>query len=173
MVPPNGGPVIETGSSATGTSTSLGGWGVTDKRRSPVLDAVVSGERYRLNDIITSDPCCIDQRDEEGSFFPLPLPPPLPVPTWPTFQPKIIFFIFCQLPSAPVVRVRLRARTWLMPHPNRKIHLFSYTGRSAVLLACLNGDIAAAEILVRAGCSLDQKDTDPLRGGRPIHYAAW
>lgn len=35
----------------------------------PVLDAVVSGERYRLNDIIHSDPCCLEQRDESGSTF--------------------------------------------------------------------------------------------------------
>eukprot|EP00035_Acanthoeca_spectabilis_P022998 m.447061 g.447061 ORF g.447061 m.447061 type:complete len:657 (-) comp19465_c0_seq1:64-2034(-) len=77
----------------------------------PVLDAVVSGERYRLNDIIHSDPCCLEQRDESG--------------------------------------------------------------RNALLLACLNGDIMAAEMLVEAGSLIHQKDTDPLRGGKAIHYACW
>mmetsp|Transcript_7357 Transcript_7357/g.18890 ORF Transcript_7357/g.18890 Transcript_7357/m.18890 type:complete len:663 (+) Transcript_7357:184-2172(+) len=79
--------------------------------RSPVLDAVVSGERYRLNAIISCDPCCLEQRDESG--------------------------------------------------------------RNALLLACLNGDLAAAEVLVEAGSSLHQNDTDPLRGGKAIHYACW
>lgn len=47
-------------------------------------------------------------------------------------------------------------------------------GRNALLVACFNGNIDAAEILLQGGASLQTDcDTNPLRGGKAIHYAAW
>jgi hypothetical protein len=84
MVPPNGGSLALVAPTTTSPppahTVCASGWGngsiERGRLRPPVIDAVVSGERYRLNDIITSDPCCIDQRDEEGVYPHLhPLPP--------------------------------------------------------------------------------------------------
>ena len=46
-------------------------------------------------------------------------------------------------------------------------------GRSALLLACLGGQLEMAQRLVDEGCAVDDSDADPLRGGKAIHYASW
>eukprot|EP00041_Stephanoeca_diplocostata_P014353 m.259965 g.259965 ORF g.259965 m.259965 type:complete len:655 (+) comp19670_c1_seq1:234-2198(+) len=47
-------------------------------------------------------------------------------------------------------------------------------GRNALLVACFNGNIDAAEMLLQGGASLQSDcDTNALRGGKAIHYAAW
>ena len=42
-----------------------------------------------------------------------------------------------------------------------------------MLLACLGGRLEMAQRLVDEGCAVDDSDSDPLRGGKAIHYASW